>query len=85
MKYQKPKARKTTAAMPPTTPPTIAPALFDDFGVGVDVGIAGWLEVGPGIGPEVEVAVGAEEDTDVDTILPSSRNTPFRDLQQLWP
>ena len=70
-------ARKTTAAMPPTTPPTIAPVLFDDLGAGVDVGFAGVLEVG--------LAVGADEDTDVDTSLPLSMYTPFRDLQQFWP
>ena len=53
------------AAIPPTTPPTIAPVLFDDLAAGFDVFAAGLLV-------DVAVAVGAEE-TDVDTSLPSSK------------
>lgn len=39
MKYQKAKARIVMPAIPPTTPPTIVPALEDDF-FGADVGVA---------------------------------------------
>ena len=86
MKYQKAIARITIAAMPPTTPPTIAPVLLPEDAALVAEGDAGLLEdefveeLLVGVAVAAGVAAG-----EVDTSAPSTMYTPRRSLQQSRP
>lgn len=82
MKNHNANARTTIPAIPPTTPPTIAPVLLeadgDEFGLnGDDVKVDG--------AEGVKVAEGVDVEGDVEANLPLSRKSPFRFVQQSLP
>lgn len=81
MRYQNARARKTTAATPPTTPPTIAPVSFEDADFGAEV--AELDDGGDDVCAGVAVVAADVDDGSPETTFPFTIDLPSLALQHV--